>query len=87
MEYSKLNTGRGRSLNILSEGSGDMRTLQSRDIYCREVAWTVQLSTISLQSGELFREFKCCAALSSIQGLIWVRRGHQVLNTCLILSM
>lgn len=55
--------------------------------HSREVAWTVQLSTISLQRGELFREFKNCAVLRSIQGLIWVRSGHQVLNTYLILSM
>jgi len=87
MECSRLNTGRSGSLSILSEGSGDMSTLESKDIYSREVAWTVVLSTISLQSSELFREFKSGAVLSNVQGLIWVRRGRQVLNTCLILSM
>lgn len=81
MECSRLNTARGQSLNILSEGCGDKRTLQSRGIYSREVAWTVQMSTISLQSTEVFRELR---VLSSIQDLIWVRRGCQVLNTCLI---
>lgn len=47
-------------LNIPSGASGDRRTLQSRDIYSKEVAWTVELSVISLQSNEHLRVQKLC---------------------------
>lgn len=60
-EGSKLSTGRYRSLNIPSEASGDRSNLQSRGIYSKDVAWTVELSIIILQSNEHFRVQKLCS--------------------------
>lgn len=56
-----MSTGRYRSLNVLSEASGERRRLQNRDIYSKVVAWTLELSIISLESNEHFRVQKLCS--------------------------
>lgn len=85
-ECSKLSFGRYRLLNVLSEASGDRRRLQSRDIYSKEVAWTVELSIIICRAMNT-SEFKSCAVLSNIQTLTGIRWVCQILNVCLILRM